>query len=581
MLSESDLDALLEDLNIPPEGVDYVLRTRVLAPTREVGAYAKKSVAGMHFSSLLGETRDYESRSGEAAHFRKWDLDADKIIEYWAQPPSIEIYRHDSIGRKIFGQYTPDALLIRPDAIRVVEIKPEGKIKRRIGKYPNDWKEENGRFDFLPASAHFARIGLQFQVLPNENISRVEWNNLGLIHQVICNSPCPSDRQLDVILRHLGEVSATTLNKAKKHLNLSTTEPLLYLIAHRQIHADLQSQYLTSGETLISTSKKALAYLRKHSMENYGASNISVSLDELPSLKAIERHLEQLDELASSGSRSARRWKAKLRKAGPGVNPMEVIAPKWHRSGNWGSKLKTVVQQALLKHIEDEYVSGNFRTIAGAHGDYLHKAKKCHPRYPAASLVTYRKYAKNADPVNAARSRSGSRGANKAAPSSDVLKRNARAMRPFERVLIDHSSAGMYVIVAIAKRSAVVVKPFVTFVTDEASQVILDIVLTLLHPSRRSDAVAMRRLIRRYGRIPESIHVDRGSDFRSVYMRQLSADFKFHYDWSPSGDSRFNGLIERHIGNFKDEYVRSRPENCIEYCKRDRSRGYLPKDQLS
>ncbi len=84
-----------------------------------------------------------------------------------------------------------------------------------------------------------------------------------------------------------------------------------------------------------------------------------------------------------------------------------------------------------------------------------------------------------------------------------------------------------------------------TFVMDASSRRLLVVSLTFDPPSYRSCMMALREGVWRYGRFPQTLVVDGGSDFRSVYFEALLAYYsctKVSRLWAKP---RYGSVVER------------------------------------
>jgi putative transposase len=71
----------------------------------------------------------------------------------------------------------------------------------------------------------------------------------------------------------------------------------------------------------------------------------------------------------------------------------------------------------------------------------------------------------------------------------------------------------------------------------------------------------MRSCVRRFGRLPEEVIVDRGADFRSVYFASFLVDRGVTLTFRPSGHARYGSEAERFFGVFKTQWLSARPGN--------------------
>jgi putative transposase len=90
---------------------------------------------------------------------------------------------------------------------------------------------------------------------------------------------------------------------------------------------------------------------------------------------------------------------------------------------------------------------------------------------------------------------------------------------------------------------------------DAFSRRILALYLTLDPPSYRSDMMVIRECVRKWGHLPQTIIVDGGSDFHSIYFETLAAAFEITIKTRPKHEPRFGSVIERLFGITNTEFV--------------------------
>ncbi|CAM5419883.1 hypothetical protein RLIN73S_05978 [Rhodanobacter lindaniclasticus] len=127
----------------------------------------------------------------------------------------------------------------------------------------------------------------------------------------------------------------------------------------------------------------------------------------------------------------------------------------------------------------------------------------------------------------------------------------------------DHYLIDLYSAVLDANGVTYAMLPWLTVLRDCYTKSVLAFWITLKSPSRRNCALMMRQCLRRHGRLPETIIVDGGADFSSVYFSGLLAHCKVNLMRRPSGHPRYGSEAERFFGQFKDLWLSLRPGNKI------------------
>jgi|GEM_PF-2631463 len=577
MLSDDEFETYLTDLSVPDEGRQYVIQSRKEAPTRQIGRGAEQSVTGHAFSRINQATRCFESRE-ELAWIRKLEHQSKNVLEYHSQPLRIQVYRHDKLGRPQYRDYTPDLLVLFTDNVQIIEVKTEKDAQQLTESKPKDWIREGDEFRFAPAQAYFAKIGLDYKVGLAEEISRLEARNHTLLNQVRCTMTEPDLDVVNTISGQLSRKTFLTLGGIRKSLGDRYFHGALWLIDRGVICADLQRQSLIDDCAIVAANEELLEFAAREIYAGDKHNLDSVTAAEYGNRKAVE-HYASKGGVELGAGRTARRYRARLASAPPGSSRSSILMPQFHLRGNRKSKIAPEVEELLTEFIH-RLPKEDFSTQNEAFQDYKRQARLAHPDCPPVSKKTFNKRYNDLDPVALARKAGGRRAANQARPSTPAIKRHAQAQRPFERVTMDHTQMDGFVRVAMSSLGALVLRPWLTIVTDEATRAMLFFLLTLKQPSKRVFALVFREFARRYGRIFESLHTDGGKDMNSVFTRQLVAEYGFTYTVSPSCNSRWNGLSESVFASVNSSFIADYPAQCIQWKERSVSRKFKPYDKV-
>ncbi|WP_371813647.1 transposase family protein [Ensifer sp. ENS07] len=133
------------------------------------------------------------------------------------------------------------------------------------------------------------------------------------------------------------------------------------------------------------------------------------------------------------------------------------------------------------------------------------------------------------------------------------------ASRPLQIVQVDHTKADIFVVDEETRLP--IGRPWLTLAMDVCSRMVTGFYLTMEAPSRLSTSSCLlhsvfdkspwlreREITEPVAGLPETLHVDNGSDFRSRAFMRGCEDTGIAIDWRPPGEPRFGGHIERLIG---------------------------------
>jgi hypothetical protein len=123
MLTENEFIIWCRHLNLSEQARNKVQDIRSSPPSRRVGG-GKKNVCGRYPSLKMGQTIQFESHRNELAHIYKLECDED-VLEYYDQPPLIELDYLSLKGRRVRNQHTPDFFVIRKNSVGWEECKTD------------------------------------------------------------------------------------------------------------------------------------------------------------------------------------------------------------------------------------------------------------------------------------------------------------------------------------------------------------------------------------------------------------------------------------------------------------------------
>ncbi|NJL77687.1 MAG: DDE-type integrase/transposase/recombinase [Richelia sp. RM2_1_2] len=125
--------------------------------------------------------------------------------------------------------------------------------------------------------------------------------------------------------------------------------------------------------------------------------------------------------------------------------------------------------------------------------------------------------------------------------------------RPFEIVHIDHTQLDIEIICSRTGKN--LGRPWVTAMIDGYSRRILAVYITFDPPSYRSCMMVLRICVKRFGRFPETIIVDNGKEFKSIYFDTLLARFETTKMHRPPDMPRFSSIVERWFSTNNTQFI--------------------------
>ena len=224
------------------------------------------------------------------------------------------------------------------------------------------------------------------------------------------------------------------------------------------------------------------------------------------------------------------------------------------------SRLPASIDSVIDAAVQDFFLTKQAPTAAALHREIALRCRAAGLAPPAPSTI-HRRLRKLGRKTVAGR-----REGRGAAEAQTMRPGVYQVDRPNAVWQIDHSPADV-VIVDVETR-APIGRPWITFVIDVASRVIVGLHVSLEAPSVISVGLALRHAILdkadalrerdvaadwpAFG-LPDGVHSDNGSDFRSTTFQRACANLGIETDYRPLGAPRYGGHIERLIGTAQNE----------------------------
>lgn len=573
MLSEKELDNYFEQHRLQESAREYIRQTRE-NPSRLVGTDARTNVVSGHTSAKGGALIQTESRTAEHACALEHEFSSD-VLEFWDQPPSIDVVRTSPKGKQLSGYYTPEFVVLEVTGPCVEEVKTQEEIEELLRAKPADWVKIEPGVTYRPALEAYKRVGLAYRVVSSAAFAPIRTDNLKLLLRSRRVLPVVTDKLRDAIESALSEQPWMRLSALGERVGITDLTPLLQLIDQGLLYTLLSEELLAQPDsTWIAKSPAMLAMRKELSPDRLGyrapdGNELRVSITDVPSGKCASRAVSNMERMnAGEKGRSIRRWNKKIRltaKKEEKPNVFFAMLPNWDNCGNRKPRLCKAQLDFIKTFIKEHYATETRLSISRAHKLYKNHAKEAHPLLPAVSRPTLERYIALEDAKKIGEGRGGRRVANAAAEPSPVGKRQLLATRPFQMGAMDHYETDIHCILASRNRAHYTARPYLTLLIDVETDYVYSIWLSFRAPSRRACAMVIRLCVRKHGRLPEEILVDRGPEFGSVYFSALLGHCEVGPVWRPAEHPRFGSQAERFFLDFKTQWLSMRPGNLANY----------------
>lgn len=565
MLTDTQLrEYLIFTHQVPEKARDYICLTRSSEPSRMVGTHARNNAVSFVPSKKMGHTISTESRGPERFFALQCEHD-DEVLEYWDQPPPLSVIRTDAKGVKRQSSYTPDFLILTESGPRLVEVKPLDKIRNLVRQRPFEWQmdEQHEIYKFLPAERACAEIGIDFEIFVYSSRHRYRHANFAVMAKAL-------ETEIEVpALEKAFEISyAWSLHDLKNQLNLSSFAPLVRLIADGELHFEIDESLITEPRGCIVVRDKLLIHEANRKFKALSLFDpeaaTAKSLKEFPCERHAQEALNKISRIESGEkSRSTRRWRAEIKRGKrDGLSAFQSLLPRYGAPRR--ARMHPVVKKTLVAYINDIHSTMSGLSIYRSWIAYRVKASEEHPATKYVCRETFSRYVENCQ-QRVAFGRGGWRAKNAKESPTNVQDRLLKADVPWQIAAIDHFLADIYLTVFSSDGCVTAMRPWITAMIDLSSKKVLGYSMSFKQPSRSHVSIVLRDCVRRHGKLPSEIIVDRGSEFRSVFLASMVAHYEITLTIRPASHPRYGSEIERIYGEFKSQYLNYLPGNTAQY----------------
>lgn len=221
-----------------------------------------------------------------------------------------------------------------------------------------------------------------------------------------------------------------------------------------------------------------------------------------------------------------------------------------------GNRLRKVHKDtlALVEEVmEEEYAKPKQQSLHLTYGGFLNK---CEERgFPELSEKTFRKEIRRLLTHALQSKRVGAKAAYVMEEfywSLDIgTPRHGE--RPFEIAHVDHTEMDVMLVHPITGET--IGRPWLTLLIDAFTRFVLAYVISFRRPNSTTCMTVMRECVRRHHRVPKTLVVDGGSEFKSTHFECLLARLVITKKTRPPSKGRFGSVMERMFGVSNEEFI--------------------------
>jgi len=583
VLNEADFIDWCERRSFAEQACATIAEVRSSTPTRRVGG-GRRNVSGRYPSRKMGITIQFESHRVELPFVYEMEHDPG-VLEYYDQPPSIQLIYQAANGRRLSVMHTPDYFVLRHDSAGWEECKTAEDLERLALKNPNRYvRDGTGGWRCPPGEKHASVLGLYYRVRSSAEINWVLQRNLQFLEDYLRFDRPGAEGFVDPAIRELvkAEPGISLADLLEHSSDLTKPDGIYLLIASGQLYVDLGTAAIAEpGQVLVFTdAETAAAYQRARCHPEQHAEvhgRISNASTQVPSnhgaafhllmmaseqdlsvanqrFDLVTRHLQGDRASQSISARTLRHWVAQYRSAKDRYgNGYVGLLPKTGERGNRTRRLSEESRSVLTQYIENDYENLRQKTKTASWAALKRECDErgiCVPSYATFCLAV-----RDRPVFEQTLKRQGRRAAYMHSPFYFELQPTTprHGDRPFEIGHIDHTELDIEVVCSNTGRR--LGRPWMTVLTDAFSRRCLALYLTFDAPSYRSCMMILRDCVRRQGRLPQMVVIDGGPEFQSTYFETLLARYECTKKTRPPAQARFGSVCERLFGTTNTQFI--------------------------
>jgi putative transposase len=248
MLDNQEFDNWCQSLNLSQAARAAIAQIRSSAPSRRVRG-GRRNVCGSYPSRKMAVTIQFESHRNELA--RIYELEnAPQVLEYYDQPPPIELLYQAKSGRRNRHQYTPDFFVIWTDSAGWEECKTERDLIKLAQASPHRYQKNNdGKWHCPPGEKHAQQFGFYFRIHSDAEINWSFQQNLIWLEDYIGSESLTIDATTTQEIFALVEnYPGLTLEELLEREESISPDLLYSLIATGQLYVDLRNVRLSEPQ---------------------------------------------------------------------------------------------------------------------------------------------------------------------------------------------------------------------------------------------------------------------------------------------------------------------------------------------
>jgi putative transposase len=237
LLTDGEFGEYCGRLKFSSPTVELLKQIRTSPPSRRVGG-GRESVSGFYSSSKNGFGVQFESHTVEFHLVYKLEHDRD-VLEYYCQPPAIQLRYLAPSGKLVVVWHTPDYFVLWRDRAGWIEAKHKDRLPELTIGSPNRYRLVDNRWE-CPAGREYAQpLSLCYEVHSSEYIDPTFIRNAQFLDDYWRSADPVPPASVEAVLKCLARTPSITLEGLLSEIKDTVPPDDLYqLLAKRAIHFD-------------------------------------------------------------------------------------------------------------------------------------------------------------------------------------------------------------------------------------------------------------------------------------------------------------------------------------------------------
>jgi putative transposase len=545
-------------MRLPERSIPRLEAMASTSGKRKVGSAALTNVRVSHASVKNYTSRVLESHTCELIFAYELELDPD-VLGYQVQVPCRGVQRITSLGRKHVSNAHLDFLVFRRETVELVECKTRAWIEERA-KIDQGWELSGDQWTYLPYENWAKQLGIPFSVWSPPQPSGVYQQNLEACYSLHRSQLDPLGRLAASRASDLLRGSTRSINELCRLIEGFSYRVALWMLANGEAFGPWMSTPISLGDRFHLHLDRGHARAEDTNLLQHAWIYMQQpeTVDPLSSASPTDRRkagerLARLEQMAVGTLKWTRRMQDLAthvdREVAKGGSALAACLTRYSKSGNRVSRLHLEQEQAIEDIVRDFWLPGKVRSADELYQRFL---DECESRgIEPCGRWRLDKRRREQNPLRHALSTGGFRAYHALRPSTDPRMRSLPPLGYGQVLHVDSSDLDVRCAPNLMNGMPAIKAKFYIGIDGATGDTMAH---SLIFGAARTDGLALliREYVRRHGMLPRMIHLDRGSENTSRWLKEF-AEGRISLRHSPTAASAWNGLAENAIKQVNDQ----------------------------